>query len=64
MVTIEIRCIGEGDTRVMVLDILFEGLKTLEEEDKDVCFLHSDTFADQARKRNDMPVEFQHIYKN
>jgi hypothetical protein len=64
VVTIEIRCIGEGDTRVMVLDILFEGLKTLEEEDKDICFLHPDNFADPACKRNDMPAKFQRIYKN
>ncbi len=67
MVTIEIRCIGEGDIRVMVVmvpDLLFKGLKTLEEKDKDVCFLHLDNFADQARKRNNMPAKFQRIYEN
>ncbi len=48
----------------MVPDLLLEGLKTLEEEDKDVCFLHPDNFADQACKRNNMPAEFQRIYKN
>jgi hypothetical protein len=64
VVTIEIGCIGEGDIRVMVPDLLFEGLKTLEEEDKYVCFLHPDNFADQAHKRNDMPAEFQRICKN
>ncbi len=64
MVTIKIRCIGEGDIRVLVPDLLFKGLKTLEEEDKDICFLHPDNFTDQARKRNNMPAEFQRIYKN
>jgi hypothetical protein len=64
VVTIEIRCIGEGDIRVMVPDLLFEGLKTLEEENKDVCFLHPDNFADQACKRNNMPAKFQCIYEN
>ena len=48
----------------MVQDLLFKGLKTLEEEDKNVCFLHLDNFADQAHKRNDMPAKFQRIYKN
>ncbi len=48
----------------MVPDLLFEGLNTLEDEDKDVCFLNPDNFAEQARKRNNMPVECQHIYKN
>jgi hypothetical protein len=48
----------------MVPDLLFEGLKTLEEEDKDICLLHPDNFADQARKRNNMPAKFQCIYKN
>jgi hypothetical protein len=46
VVTIEIRCIGEGDIRVMVPDLLFEGLKTLEEEDKEVCFLYPENFVD------------------
>jgi hypothetical protein len=64
VVTIEIRCLGKGDIRVMVPDLLFEGLKTLEEEDKDVCFLYPDNFADQPRKRNDMPAKFQCIYEN
>ncbi len=47
----------------MVPDLLFEGLKTLEEEDKDVCFLHPDNFRNQARKRMDMPAKFQRIHK-
>jgi hypothetical protein len=64
VVTIKIRCIGEGDIIIMVPDLLFKGLKTLEEEDKDICFLHPDNFADQSRKRNDMPTKFQRIYKN
>ncbi len=64
VVTIEIRCLGEGDIRVMVPDLLFKRLKTLGEEDKDICFLHPDNFADPACKRNDMPAKFQRIYKN
>ncbi len=64
MVTIKIRCIGEGNIRVMVPDLLFEGLKTLEDEDKDVCFLIPDNYAEQVRKRNGMPVKFQRIYGN
>ncbi len=64
VVAIEIQCIGEGDIRVMVPDLLFKGLKALEEEDKDVCFLHPDNFADQARKRNNMSAKFQRIYEN
>ncbi len=64
MVTIKICCIGEGDIRVMVPDLLFKGLKTLEDEDKDICFLNPDNYAEQARKRNNMPVKFQLIYEN
>ncbi len=63
MVNVEVRCIREGDIRVMVPDLLFKGLKTLEEEDKDVCFLHPDNFRNQAPKRTDMPTKFQHIHK-
>jgi hypothetical protein len=63
VVNVEVRCIGEGDIRVMVPDLLFEGLKTLKEEDKDVCFLHPDNFCNQARKRTDMLAKFQRIHK-
>ncbi len=63
VVTIEIRCVGEGDIQVMVPDLLFKGLKTLEDEYKDVCFLNPDNYAEQARKRNDVPVKFQRIYE-
>ncbi len=64
VVTIKIRCVGEGNIQVMVPDLLFERLKTLEDEDKDVCFLNPDNYAEQARKRNNMPVKFQRIYEN
>jgi hypothetical protein len=47
----------------MVPDLLFKGLKTLEDEDKDVCFLNPDNYTEQAQKRNDMPVKFQCIYE-
>jgi hypothetical protein len=49
VVNIEIHCVGEGDIRVMVPELLFKGLKTLLEEDKDVCFLHPGNFTNQAR---------------
>ncbi len=48
----------------MVPDLLFKGLKTLEDEDKNVCFLNPDNYSEQAQKRNDITVEFQHIYEN
>jgi hypothetical protein len=63
VVNVEVICVGEGDIRVVVPDLLFEGLKTLEEEDKDVCFLHPNNFCNQAQKRTDMPAKFQHIHK-
>ena len=47
----------------MVPDLLFEGLKTLKEEDKNICFLHPDNFHYQAQKCTDMPAKFQRIYK-
>jgi hypothetical protein len=58
-----VRCIGEGDIRVMVPDLLFKGLKTLEEEDKNICFLHPVNFRYQAQKRMDVPAKFQCIHK-
>jgi hypothetical protein len=47
----------------MAPDLLFEGLKTLKKENKDVCFLHPDNFHNQAQKRTDMPTKFQRIHK-
>ncbi len=54
VVNVEVQCMGEGDIRVMIPDLLFKGLHNLMEEDRDACFLYPDTFMNQARKRADM----------
>ncbi len=52
---------GEGDIRVMIPDLLFKWLCNLMEEDRDACFLYPENFTNQARKRTDMPTNFQCI---
>jgi hypothetical protein len=42
---------------------MFEGLKTLAEEDKDVCFLRPDDFTVQAKKPSNLPTKFQRIHE-
>ncbi len=54
VVNVEVRCMGEGNIRVMIPDLLFKGLHNLMEEDRDACFLYPDTFTNQARKMADM----------
>ncbi len=63
MVNVKVRCVGEGDIRVIVPDLLFKGFKTLKEEDKDICFSHPDYFRNQAQQRTDVPAKFQRIHE-
>jgi hypothetical protein len=63
VVNVEVQCVGEGDIRVMILDLLFEGLWNLMDKDRDGCYLHPDDFTNQARRQIDMPTKFQCIHK-
>ncbi len=56
-------CCLSGNVKELVMELIFKGLMTLHAEDKTVCFLHPLDFNQQARKRTDMPVKFQKIYK-
>ncbi len=58
VVNVEVWCMGEGDIRVMIPDLLFKGLHSLMEKDRDASFLYSDNFTNQARNRADMPTKF------
>ncbi len=58
VVNVEVWCMGEGDIRVMIPDLLFKWLRNLMEEDRDDCFLYLENFTNQARKRADMPTNF------
>ncbi len=59
----DIRCIQECNIRVAVPELMFKGLKTLAEEDKDVCFLRPDDFTVQAKKQSNLPTKFQCIHE-
>ncbi len=63
VVNMDICCVGECNIRVAVLELMFNGLKTLAEEDKDVCFLRPDDFTVQAKKPSDLPTKFQRIHE-
>ncbi len=58
VVNVEVWCMGEGDIRVMIPDLIFKWLRNLMEEDRDACFLYSENFTNQASKRADMPTSF------
>jgi hypothetical protein len=62
VVNVEVWCVGEGDIRVMILDLLFEGLWTLMDKDRDACYLHPDDFTNKAQKQSNMPTKFQRVH--
>jgi hypothetical protein len=63
VVNMDIHCVGECNIHVAIPELMFEGLKTLAEEDKDVCFLRLDDLTVQAKKQSDLPTKFQRIHE-
>ena len=63
VVNMDILCVGECNIRVAIPELMFKGLKTLAEEDKDVCFLRPDDFTVQAKKQSDLPTKFHRIHE-
>ena len=63
VVNMDICYVGECNIHTAVPDLMFEGLKTLAKEDKDICFLCPDDFTVQARKHSNLPAKFQSIQK-
>ncbi len=60
----EVRCVREGDIRVMVPDLLFKGLKTLEEEDKDIVSFTQINSVTKLKNAQICPQNFSASMKN